>query len=266
MESTCLSPATEKAAVEYSWARTRGLGSLFVRGGQSRESERHLTRNYLLSLPPPYKPCSPPESSCSLGIPGEPSLTVIFPSKSPFQQFELHSSNSGPSANVLFGGGAGPAEQRECRECFFNQMNYCWESSHFSPFNLYSVGNPSNTPSPGVKQDLRDAGSEQGGRQEMGWSAGNERPMGGQGSRKAGGGTQLRGHGREGEKGFARFFAGKLAQAQARLVWAESGMGWLRASGLTSGACHLQGRGLAPGRSGAARDGGSYQALLEFVK
>lgn len=37
-------------------------------------------------------------------------------------------------------------------------------------------------------------------------------------------------------------------------------------SGLASGAFHLQGGGEAPGRSVAARDGGSYRTLLEFVK
>lgn len=37
-------------------------------------------------------------------------------------------------------------------------------------------------------------------------------------------------------------------------------------SRLVSGAFHLQGGGEAPGRSVAARDGGSYRTLLEFVK
>lgn len=54
---------------------------------------------------------------------------------------------------VLFGGGVGPAEEGEFGEYFFNQINYCWETSHFSPFNLYSMGNPSNTPAQSVRQE-----------------------------------------------------------------------------------------------------------------
>lgn len=54
---------------------------------------------------------------------------------------------------MIFGGGIGPTEEREFGEYFFNQINYCWETSHFSPFNLYSMGNPSNTPAQSVRQD-----------------------------------------------------------------------------------------------------------------
>lgn len=86
---------------------------------------------------------------------------------------------------LLFGGSVGPAEEGEFGEYFFNQINYCWETSHFSPFNLYSMGNPSNTPAQSVRQDQRDAVSNQGGRQKMGWSAGNEQTTGGKGSGKA---------------------------------------------------------------------------------
>lgn len=86
---------------------------------------------------------------------------------------------------VLFGGGVGRAEEGEFGEYFFNQINYCWETSHFSPFNLYSMGNPSNTPARSARQDQRDAASDQGGRQKMGWSAGNEQTTGGKTSGKA---------------------------------------------------------------------------------
>lgn len=47
------------------------------------------------------------------------------------------------------------------------------------------MGNPSNTPSLSVKQDQRDAVSNQGGTQKMGWSAGNEQTTGGRGYAKA---------------------------------------------------------------------------------
>lgn len=47
------------------------------------------------------------------------------------------------------------------------------------------MGNPSNTPSLGVKQDQRDAVSNQGGMQKMRWSAGNEQATGGRGCAKA---------------------------------------------------------------------------------
>ena len=49
------------------------------------------------------------------------------------------------------------------------------------------MGNPSNTPSLSVRQDQRDAVSNQGGMQKMGWSAGNEQTTGGRGYAKAGG-------------------------------------------------------------------------------
>lgn len=91
-----------------------------------------------------------------------------------------YSSNTSPSANVLFGGGIGPAEEGELGEYFFNQINYCWETSHFSPFNFYSMGNPSNTPSLRVKRHPRDAAAKQGGRQKVGWSVGKEQTTGGE--------------------------------------------------------------------------------------
>lgn len=97
------------------------------------------------------------------------------------------------------------------------------------------MGNPSNTPSLSVKQDQRDAVSNQGGTQKMGWSAGNEQTTRGRGYAKAGGqeenAKEIRMHllrqGRKGENVFARFSAGKLEQAQACAVWAGSGMRWL---------------------------------------
>lgn len=151
---------------------------------------------------------------------------------------------------VLFGGGVGRAEEGEFGEYFFNQINYCWETSHFSPFNLYSMGNPSNTPARSARQDQRDAASDQGGRQKMGWSAGNEQTTGGKASGKACGeegkprdvsaAPQTREEGR------------KLEQAGA---WAEwdgvewDGMRWDRMGWLgTARSFSLRGGGIAPGR------------------
>lgn len=219
----------------------------------------------IYSLPPPH---NSPGSKFQCRPSGEnPPRTILC---------QLFSHLNPPSSNlnnavqtpalvpmVLFGGGVGRAEEGEFGEYFFNQINYCWETSHFSPFNLYSMGNPSNTPARSARQDQRDAASDQGGRQKMGWSAGNEQTTGGKASGKACGeegkprdvsaAPQTREEGR------------KLEQAGA---WAEwdgvewDGMRWDRMGWLGTA------RSFSPaGRWHSSRqDGGSDRAVPEFAK